>query len=224
MKLHTLFVSTLGAAMVAGTAFAASGGANGGNAANPATSTPAHGNAAPQGSSSATQGSAAPQSGATAGGAKANAGETTLSRADRTFLENAVQGSHAEIEGSKMAQEKSQSAEVEEFAAAMIKDHTAMIKEVTALAQLKGYTPPDGPSVMQRTELTALGALTGNAFDKMYVDRLGIASHEATIEQFEAAAKDADDPEVKALAEKTLPKLKHHLEMAQALNEKQKAN
>jgi len=158
--------------------------------------------------------------------AHAASGDATrgnLAGADRTFLENATQGSYAEVEGSQLALEKTQSADVKEFAATMIKDHSAMIKELAELSKSKGYTPPDGPSVMQATELKALSALSGGAFDKMYVDRIGVASHEATIEQFEDATKEVQDADVKALAEKSLPKLRHHLEMAQALNEKQKS-
>ena len=155
--------------------------------------------------------------------AGSDASRGNLADADRTFLENATQGSYAEVEGSQLAQEKTQSADVKEFAATMIKDHTAMIKELAELSKTKGYTPPDGPSVVQATELKALSALSGGAFDKMYVDRIGVASHEATIEQFEEATKEVQDADVKALAEKSLPKLRHHLEMAQALNEKQKS-
>jgi putative membrane protein len=155
--------------------------------------------------------------------ASGDASRSPLADADRTFLENATQGSHAEVQGSQLAQDKSQNADVKEFAATMIKDHSTMIKELAELSKSKGYTPPDGPSIMQATELKALSALSGEAFDKMYVDRIGVASHEATIEQFEEATKEVQDADVKALAEKSLPKLRHHLEMAQALNEKQKS-
>jgi putative membrane protein len=152
-----------------------------------------------------------------------SSGQTQLNKADNVFLENAIQGSYAEVQGSKLAQEKTSDADVKEFAAAMIKDHTAMIEEASALAKSKGYEPPTEPSVMQRTELVALRALSGGAFDTMYVDRIGVASHEATIKQFETASQEAEDADVKAMAQKTLPKLRHHLEMAQALNQKQKA-
>ena len=43
-------------------------------------------------------------------------------------------------------------------------------------------------------------------------------AHEDTVKLFEEASREAKDPEVKAWATKTLPGLKHHLEMAKALN------
>lgn len=147
--------------------------------------------------------------------------QSQLENEDSRFLENAIQGSHAEVVGSQLALEKTKNADVKAFAEAMIADHSVMIKEATALATKKGMEPPTGPSVMQTTEITALKALTGGAFDAMYVNRIGVASHESTVERFEEASQQAKDPEVKALATKTLPKLQHHLEMARKLDEKQ---
>jgi len=96
-----------------------------------------------------------------------------------------------------------------------------MVKEAAKLAQTKGVTPPDGPSVVQTTEITALKALTGGAFDAMYVNRIGVASHEATVEMFEKASNEAQDADVRAMATDTLPKLREHLKMARDLNQKQ---
>lgn len=153
--------------------------------------------------------------------ASAQEPQSTLTRDDQKFLENAIQGSHAEILGSQLALEKTQDGDVRAFAQSMIDDHGAMVKEADALAAAKGMTPPTGPSVMQSTEITALKALSGGAFDAMYVNRIGVAAHESTVEMFEQASRDAQDADVKGLADKTLPKLREHLEMARALNRKQ---
>ena len=98
-----------------------------------------------------------------------------------------------------------------------------MIEEVSALATEKDYEVPNEPSVMQTAEITALKALSGDAFDAMYINRIGVASHEATVQMFEEAARQAKDPDVKALAAKTLPKLREHLEMARKINQKQES-
>ncbi len=142
-------------------------------------------------------------------------------RKDRGFLENAVQRSYAEVEGSKVALEKSESQDVKDFARRMVDDHEKMATEAAAVASAKGATPPDGPSILQKTEITALKALSGGAFDTMYVNRIGIAAHESAIEMFEKAGQETQDPEVKALVDDALPKLREHLEMAQALKQKQ---
>ncbi|ANN65104.1 DUF4142 domain-containing protein [Bordetella bronchialis] len=146
-----------------------------------------------------------------------------LSSSDQTFLENAAQGNQAEIQGSRMALEKSNSQEVRSFAQAMIKDHTAANEKLSALASRKGYNIPTAPSMMQATELKGLNLFSGNAFDKAYVDRIGVAAHEATIKQYETAAQSADDADIRRFAQGMLPSLRHHLEMAQLLNQQQKS-
>jgi len=153
--------------------------------------------------------------------ANENRDRSELNDEDQRFLENAIQGSYAEIEGSKLALEKTENQEVKHFAQMMIEDHGKMLEEAQELARNKKLTPPTEPSVMQRTEVTGMKALTGGAFDAMYVNRIGVASHEATVEMFEKASREAQDPDVKAMASKTLPKLQEHLKAARALNERQ---
>ncbi len=149
----------------------------------------------------------------------ASSSASSLASADKSFLEDAAQGGYTEIQGSQMALEKSQNADVKAFANQMIKDHTAVGQELAALAKSKGYTPPTEPSLMQKGELKALN-VTDDSFDSLYARRIGVAAHESTIKVFEKAAKDAKDPDVKAFAEKTLPALHTHLDMAKALQAK----
>jgi putative membrane protein len=142
---------------------------------------------------------------------------SSLSSADKDFLENAAQSGHAEIEGSKIAEQKSGNAAVKTFAGQMIQDHTKVSQELTTLAASKGYTPPSEPSVVQKTKLKALGVTSGTSFDKMYASQIGVSAHEDAVHLFQKAATDAKDPDIKAFAAKTVPSLEHHLEMAKAL-------
>lgn len=148
-------------------------------------------------------------------------GEQALTEDEQNFLENAIQGSYAEVEGSKLALEKSEDEDVRHFAQMMIEDHQTMLDEARSLAEQKGISPPDGPSVMQVTEITALRALMGGAFDAMYVNRIGVAAHESTVEMFEQASQQVQDRELREMINKTLPRLHEHLKMARTLNEQQ---
>lgn len=154
-------------------------------------------------------------------GTDMNRETSALTGNDRDFLENAIQGSYAEIEGSRLALEKTEDPKVRDFAQMMIDDHQKMVDEATALARKKGMNPPDGPSVMQTTEVTALKALTGGAFDAMYINRIGVAAHESTVTMFEQAGQDVQDSDVQAMISKTLPKLREHLKMAQTIDAQQ---
>lgn len=139
-------------------------------------------------------------------------------KSDESFMKDAAHAGAAEIEASKLAQSKAKSADVKAFADAMITDHTKVADELKALAAKKSVKLPEGPSIKQKAELKLIDAGDNDKFDERYAKHFGVNAHKGTIKLFEDAAKNAKDPEVKAWAEKTLPGLRHHLEMAQALS------
>jgi putative membrane protein len=65
----------------------------------------------------------------------------------------------------------------------------------------------------------ALETLSGAAFDRAFANHM-VKGHEKAINKFEAALPNLEDPDLKKYAEKTLPVLHKHLEMAQALQAK----
>ncbi|MGM9482830.1 DUF4142 domain-containing protein [Roseateles sp. NT4] len=139
-------------------------------------------------------------------------------KSDASFMKDAAHAGAAEIEASKLAQSKAKSADVKSFADSMVTDHTKVADELKALAATKNVKLPDGPSVKQKAEIKLIDAGDNDKFDARYAKHFGVNAHKDTIKLFEDAAKNAKDPEVKAWAEKTLPGLRHHLEMAQALS------
>jgi len=138
-------------------------------------------------------------------------------RSDSSFLKAAAHAGAAEIEASKVAQTKARNADVKAFADAMIADHTKVADELKALAAIKQVKLPDGPSVAQKAEIKLIDAGDNDKFDERYAKHFGIKAHQDTIELFEKASLEAKDAEIKAWAQKTLPGLRHHLEMAHAL-------
>ena len=164
-----------------------------------------------------------PTTGPSGSAAQPDRGEE-LAKEDQKFLEDAAQSGHAEIEGSRMALESEASPAVRQFAQKMIEDHTKANQELLDIANRKGFTLPDEPSVAQRAELLALKALSGGPFDTMYAARIGVNAHENAVELFEKATQEVKDPDIRAYAEKTLPKLREHLEMARQLREQVKNN
>ncbi len=138
-----------------------------------------------------------------------------LTRADKSFLDDAAHNGHAEVKSSQLALQKAQNPKVRAFAQQMVDDHTKANQELAALAAGKNVRVPEGPSLVQEGKLKLLGTADGADFDKRYMETMGLQAHRDTIELFEKGARDARDPEVKAFAQKTLPKLQQHLEMAQ---------
>ncbi|MDA8450427.1 DUF4142 domain-containing protein [Acidovorax sp. NCPPB 3859] len=138
-----------------------------------------------------------------------------LTRADKSFLDDAAHNGHAEVKSSQLALQKARNPKVRAFAQQMVDDHTKANQELAALAAGKNVRVPEGPSLVQEGKLKLLGTADGADFDKRYMESMGLQAHRDTIELFEKGAREARDPEVKAFAQKTLPKLKQHLEMAQ---------
>jgi putative membrane protein len=168
----------------------------------------------------ATPPGAAGTPGATGGqtGVGAAAKKGALSRADEAFVSQAAQNGYAEIETGKMAMEKASDPKVKEFAKHMIDDHTQANQELKTLASSKGVEVPDDPSLLQRGKaMVMLKTAEGATFDRRYAESMGVQAHEDNIELFEKAAGSAEDADVKAYAQKLLPKLQEHLKMAQEL-------
>lgn len=141
----------------------------------------------------------------------------SVSYKDRKFMKNAAHAGYYEIEGSQLALNKSRNAEVKKFAKHIVDDHTKAAGELKALALKKGVDIPTKPSILQAASIKLLNINKDTEFDKDYAESIGVDAHQSAVEEFTEAAEDADDAEVKAFAAKTLPALKQHLEMAQAL-------
>jgi predicted outer membrane protein len=88
---------------------------------------------------------------------------------------------------------------------------------VQQLAQAKGVTLPTEPDAKHKAAAAKLEALSGAAFDKAYMKQAGLADHRETHNLLQKNAKSAKDPDVKALAAKTLPVVDQHLKSAQQI-------
>jgi putative membrane protein len=140
-----------------------------------------------------------------------------FARSDAAFMKQAAENGHAEVEASKLAQTKARRPEVKAFAEHMIADHTKVNDELKQIAAAKKVELPAEPSVMQKGKLKMINTGSDDKFDDRYAREFGIKAHEDTIKLFQTAANEAQDSDVKAFAQKTLPSLQSHLEMARKL-------
>ena len=136
-----------------------------------------------------------------------------LNGKDKDFIQAAAKGGMMEVEMGKMGQKKAKNAEVKKFAARMVTDHSKANTQLKALAKKKGVTLDNAsPAEHKMDDAT---------FDKDYMDQM-VKDHEKDVSKFEEQAKDGSDADVKAWANKTLPTLKKHLEMAKEIQGKLK--
>lgn len=143
----------------------------------------------------------------------------TATANDRRFVHEAGAGGAAEIALGKMAAEKATRPEVKQFGQQMVDEHTQVGEELNRLATPMGMTPPGAPKPAQQRTAERLGRLTGDAFDRAYLNQM-VLDHRATIALFQGESRSGRNPELMAFATKTLPALRGHLTMVRELQTK----
>lgn len=149
---------------------------------------------------------------ATAGGDKVSAEE---------FAKKAGAAGVAEVEMGKLGAQKATNAEVKAYARKMVADHTKANKELMAAAKGKNLEVPTEPDMMHKGMMEKFELQSADQdFNHDYMQQM-VRDHEKVVELFQSAANDSTlDPEMRALAKKTLPTLEQHLAQAQELEAK----
>jgi putative membrane protein len=122
-----------------------------------------------------------------------------------------------EIEASKLAQQKG-NAEEKTFAGQMVTDHTKTSNELKNMVEggkVKA-TLPTALDSSHQSKLDKLKGATGKDFSSDY-NSYQVSAHQDAVSLFDRYAKGGDNAALKDWAGKTLPALKHHLDMAKEL-------
>jgi putative membrane protein len=131
-------------------------------------------------------------------------------------VNNAAKGGTTEVQLGHLAAQKSKNPEVQRFASRMVRDHSKIDVKLTALASSKGVQLPDGKGLMNDATYLELKVLSGKEFDKAYVKAM-VADHKDDVSSFEKQSADAQDPDVKSFAARTLPMLQEHLNIIEKI-------
>jgi putative membrane protein len=122
-----------------------------------------------------------------------------------------------ELESNKLAQQKG-TAQDKSFAQQMVTDHTKTtneLKDMVKSGKVKAELPTSLDSSHQ-SKLDKLKDQSGADFSSNF-ESYQVSAHKDAVSLFERYANGGDNSELKNWAAKTLPTLKHHLEMAQEL-------
>jgi putative membrane protein len=125
-----------------------------------------------------------------------------------------------EIDSSKLAQDKGNAPE-KTFASQMVADHTKTSTELKTLVS-SGKVKTELPTALDSSHQSKLDTLKGESgkdFSSDF-DSMQVSAHKDAVSLFERYAKGGDNSDLKDWAGKTLPTLKHHLEMAENLKKK----
>ncbi len=144
-----------------------------------------------------------------------------LSNPDSTFATKAAQGGMAEVQMGQLAVQKATDPDVKAFGQHMVDDHSKANDQFKQIVSKKGVTLPASVDSKDQATYDRLSKLDGAAFDRAYMADM-VKDHRADISEFEHEASQGSDADIKDFASKTLPTLKHHLEMAETTNAKVK--
>lgn len=136
----------------------------------------------------------------------------SLDHSDKAFIKKAAKAGMKEVTISQAVEDRLTNPQLKEFARQMVTDHTNVNNQLMALAQQKGVELPQ----KDETSLTEKWTEKGGDLDKKYIKTM-VEDHEEAVKLFTKASQ-SSDADVASFAQKTLPALQHHLEMAKDLN------
>ena len=136
--------------------------------------------------------------------------------ADHQFIKDAAEGGMAEVELGRLASEKASSNEVRKFGQRMVEDHQKANDRLKEIATKKGVDLPIEPNAEQKTTKERLSKLSGEAFDKAYVETM-LKDHRKDVAEFQKESNNGRDPDVRQFASESLPTLKDHLREVESI-------
>lgn len=133
---------------------------------------------------------------------------------DKEFVQAATMSNSTEIDTGKMATEQSYNSKVKSFGRTMLTDHSLMTVKLKMATPHGAAAPKDNSDTAL---ISSLKPLRGVAFDRAYLQKVGVDAHKKTIAAFETEAQNGKVQDLKELAANSLPKLKEHYQMAKDL-------
>ena len=138
------------------------------------------------------------------------------SNPDKDFVMKAAEAGIAEVAEARIALKNSQRPDVQMFARRMIADHTKANEQLKTIAKEQGIDLPNAPGEEDLMRMKQLGATAGKDFDNAYIQQ-EVKDHQAAVALFTQESNDGQNAQLKSFATATLPTLKEHDKMANAL-------
>jgi putative membrane protein len=144
----------------------------------------------------------------------ANTAGSVLSTADSYFASQTSLGTPYQVDSGRLAQTKGTTDAIRSYAELMVSSHITVNNALEAILKRKTPLPP--PTLLQAAYATMIWTLqqdAGQTFDADYVTgQINYQKGNAALYQYEIA--NGGDPDLKAFAQQTLPKILDHLDRA----------
>ncbi len=141
----------------------------------------------------------------------------SLNTTDQNFMVMATYSNYDEIDFGNLALSKSANDSVKMLASRMVTDHTIALTTLKdTLGPQYNLTLPSSMDSLHMAIQAQINTYTGVQFDTAYVHGQ-VRDHMATIALFENEINNGNNENIKAFANKNLPILQMHLQMAESV-------
>ena len=138
---------------------------------------------------------------------------------DKNFLKRAEEDNIKEENLGRIVVQKTQNSDIRDYAQMLVDDHTKALKDLVDLMNQKGMRQPRSLPKLQHEALSKLNRLSGEAFDREFINHM-VEDHQTAVAEFRQEANMAQDSDVKNYANHMVPALEKHLQRAQELQGK----
>jgi putative membrane protein len=145
-----------------------------------------------------------------------NNNDNELSKQDRNFITAASYGNNNEVAAGAVASTKASDTSVRSFGAFMVTEHTTAQSELKGLAdnwQIQTPTTPDSIHILLMKQMEPL---MGHAFDTAYM-KSQVMDHNTAIQLFQQEANSGENRKLRDYANKYLPHIMMHKQMADSI-------
>ena len=133
----------------------------------------------------------------------------------QNFVTKGIEGGNAEIQLSQLALKVSKNKAITDYANAMIAAHTDAGTTLKQIATDQKAAIPDTLTKVHTQAIAIMSKDTGSTFDKAYIQAM-VQDHEQSIALYKTVTGNSNK-KITDFAGKALPKLKEHLEQANAI-------
>jgi putative membrane protein len=138
---------------------------------------------------------------------------------DIRFAAESASASLMQVQLGEMALDRAVSPEVKALAQRIVSDHKRIEEDLKAVAEQRKLVLPSEPGKDHKEIIEMVSSQTGIAFDLAYMNQM-VDLHKDLVKEYEQAAEEGADINIRTFASKQLPLLRQHRQMAEDMEEK----
>ena len=116
----------------------------------------------------------------------------------------------------ELAAQGGNSADVKQFGQKMVNDHSRLSDRMKQIAQQEGIGVPDGIRGRDKALEMRLGGLSGDAFDRAFIEAM-VLDHRKDLSEFQKEASFGNDTSIRNAASQGAQIISEHLQIAEQM-------